>query len=139
MMKFSFKIPKSAGPVTSELIDQVLEEVAVELSNQLKLEVPVDEGRLRQSISILERSGRHFTVGTNLDYAGFVATGTEPHYPPFEPIQGWCHRKGIENPWAVWHKIGEEGTEPNPYDDRAINNVQNKFPKIVNRAERQVE
>lgn len=115
------------------MINEILKEVAVEMSNQLKIEVPVDEGRLKQSIQILKREGRTYWVGTNLDYAGFVAFGTEPHFPPWEPIAGWCHRHGIENVGAVWMKIGQEGTDPNRYDKRALEKVQEKFPKIVDK------
>lgn len=106
-----------------------LRNVAVELSNEMKREAPVFRGRLRQSIQVLNTDHNGVYVGTRLKYASDIQFGTEPHLVPIEPLKVWARRKlGLERlAYAVQHKIAEEGTEPNPFVTRAVNNLKRKY------------
>jgi len=61
-------------------------------------------------------------LGTRLSYAQYVWKGTEPHTPPFQPIQVWARRKLGDEAAAgpVWQSIRQEGTDPNPFVERSI-------------------
>jgi len=69
-----------------------------------KINAPVDTGRLRASILPEIVAGQDEVwgvVGSNLEYAPAVETGSRPHMPPIEPLAAWVRR----------HHIGEEGYE----------------------------
>jgi len=105
-------------------------ELATEIVNEMKVEAPVGAtGDLRRSIQIFQRADDSVLLGTRLGYASYVNDGTEPHTPPFEPIQVWARRVlGDESAaGAVWNKIREEGTEGDHYVERAIDNAVRNF------------
>jgi len=109
---------------------RILEDIANTLVNEMKKEAPVGAtADLQRSIQIFRRSSGEIVLGSRLDYAEFVQTGTRPHAAPFEPIQIWARRKlGDESAaWPVWQKIRQEGTDANPYVDRAFENTLRKF------------
>ncbi len=110
-------------------VDDFLFKVSNRLVNEMKQEAPVHEGRLRQSIQILGQEDGKYFVGTNVDYAVPLHEGTDPFYPPIEPLKNWARLKlGAENlAYAVQEKIAEEGVEPNPFVDRAIKNLNQRF------------
>jgi len=64
-----------------------------------------------------------------LGYAESVYLGSPPHTPDFEQIRLWARRKlGDESAaGAVFRKIQQEGTEANPYVDRAVENTVERF------------
>ena len=108
---------------TREEVDALLLEVANSLVNNLKREAPTGAtGDLQRSIGIWRQESGRIVLGTRLPYAQFVNEGTRPHTPPFEPIQVWARRKlGDEDAaGAVWNKIRQEGTDANPFVDRAF-------------------
>jgi len=104
--------------VTDFIVD-----LANAITNEMKAEAPVGAtGDLRRSIQSFRTSDNRVVLGTRLGYAEYVATGTRPHTPPFEPIQTWARRVlGNEAAaGAVWHKIRTEGTDPNDYIGRGV-------------------
>ena len=121
----------------SELDEAVKDEVqdflidaASRLVNEAKRNAPVNSGRLRQSIQVLERGEDEILVGTNLEYAAPVEFGTEPHYPPIEPLKKWVRRKlGVEEDvaYAVQQKIGAEGTDAQPFMRDAIKSTRDYY------------
>ena len=125
-------MPQRQGITVKKAKDSVLdstmklvEDIAIDFSNELKQEAPVDRGRLRQSIQITKvRDG--FKVFPSVDYAAFVQHGTDPHKPPIEPLKVWARRKlGQESAaYAVREKIAKKGTDANPFITRAIKNLE---------------
>lgn len=103
-------------------VNAFLVDVASEIVNEMKEEAPVDGGRLRGSFQIFRESENVVWLGTRLDYAGYVWKGTEPHTAPFEPIRVWARRKLKDESAAgpVWQKIRQEGTDANPFVERAV-------------------
>jgi len=109
---------------------RILLEIANELVNNLKMEAPTGAtGDLVRSIQILRQDDGEIILGTRIDYADDVLEGTEPHIADFEQIQVWARRKlGYEDAaGAVWRKIAQEGTDANPYVDRAMENTLQRF------------
>jgi hypothetical protein len=109
---------------------RIIVEVANTLVNELKEEAPVGAtGDLRRSFQVFRVSEDVVWLGSRLGYAQFVNDGTAPHTPPFEPIQRWARRKlgDADAAGAVWQKIRQEGTDPNPYLDRAMENTLQQF------------
>ena len=128
-MRLVFDLDELEGELDDETA-RILENIANTLVNEMKKEAPTGAtGDLQRSIQIFRRSSGEIVLGTRLSYAEFVQTGTRPHTPPFEPIQIWARRKlGDESAaWPVWHKIRQEGTDANPYVDRAFENTLAKF------------
>jgi len=113
-----------------ELDDELGDEVAdllVEISNSivnsLKEESPVGAtGDLRRSWQIFVTEDNVVYLGSRIHYAMYIWKGTPPHTPPFEPIETWARRViGDESAaGGVWQKIRQEGTDPNPFVDEAI-------------------
>jgi hypothetical protein len=104
-------------------VNSFLREFANELVNQLKQEAPVGAtGDLRRSIQIFTTGDGVVYLGTRIGYAMDVWKGTEPHIADFDAIEVWARRKlGSEAAAGpVWRKIAREGTEPNDFVGRSI-------------------
>jgi len=101
-------------------------EVANELVNQLKIESPVGAtGTLQESFQIFRTGEGEVILGTRVPYAQGVWKGKPPHEPDFQDIKVWARRKlGDESAAGpVFEKIKAEGTEPNNFVGRAIENT----------------
>jgi len=91
--------------------------------NELKRNSPVGAtADLRRSWQIFSRADGRVVLGSDIGYADDVDTGTPPHYADFEAIEKWSRRVlgSEEAAGAVWRKIAQEGTEPQPYIDESI-------------------
>ncbi len=86
---------QAPGVVGEELRRGMLEAV-LSAEREVVERTPVDEGRLRNSIT-------HDIVGQGADLVGVVATqqvpyaavvelGSRPHWPPRKPLEGWVQR-----------------------------------------------
>ena len=121
----------------ADRVDELLLEISNDLVNELIEEAPVDTGQLRQSFRIMGKSGDSgYIIGTPLKYASVVNFGRQPHpgnkgkWPPIEPLKKWVRRKlGAEEGLAYYirDEIGKGGTEGDPYAERAIRNVKEKY------------
>lgn len=83
------------------------------IANQVKVETPVDTGRLRAGTTTeIRHQGGDIVgvVGNNASYALFVEEGTRPHFPPPAALAGWAKRVGA-NPFAVARAIAKKGTK----------------------------
>jgi len=101
-------------------------EVANELVNQLKIEAPVGAtGTLSESFQIFRADNDTVYLGTRVPYAKGVWKGKPPHEPDFQDIKVWARRKlGDESAAGeVFDKIKAEGTNPNDFVGRAIENT----------------
>jgi hypothetical protein len=79
-------------------------------------EVPEATGALKQSGELVETpQGGRWTYDS--EYAPYVEGGTEPHYPPIEPLKEWAAIVlGDESAaYGVQEKIAQEGTDPQPF------------------------
>jgi len=105
-------------------------EVANELVNQLKIESPVGAtGTLQESFQIFRTGEGEVILGTRVPYAQGVWKGKPPHEPDFDDIRVWARRKlGDESAAGpVFEKIKAEGTEPNNFVGRAIENTTDRM------------
>jgi hypothetical protein len=105
---------------------QVALEFASELINQLKIEAPVGAtGNLQNSFQIFRTGDGVVWLGTRVPYARGVWQGRPPHSPDFDDIKVWSRRVlGDESAaGAVQTKIEQEGTEPNDFVGRAVENT----------------
>jgi len=113
-----------------EETQRILLEIANEFVNQLKIEAPTGAtGDLQRSFQILRQSDGEILLGSRIDYADDVQTGTAPHTPDWEQIQVWVRRKlGDESAaGAVFRSIQQRGTAPNDYVGRAMENTLERF------------
>ena len=127
--RITFDLDELEAELTEET-RAILVEVGNELVNNLKVEAPVGAtGDLRRSFQIFRRGPNEVVLGSRLDYAKAVNDGRGPHTPDFEAIQTWARRKLDDESaaWPVFNKIREEGTEPNPYIDRAVDATLDSF------------
>ena len=129
MAQLSLDIDSQAVEEAENSVQQFLEEIAIELSNELKEEAPVSSGQLRQSITIVNRRKGRITVGVQAKYAMAIQNGTKAFTPPLEPLKTWGRRKlGSESAGAaVWGKIRNEGIDENPFVTRAMENLRAKY------------
>lgn len=103
-------------------LNQAMPLIALEISNELKIAVPVDTARLRSSIKV-------FSEGNTLkifmaDYGKHVEFGTLPHTitPKNKKALFW---KGAKHPVK---KVNHPGTRPNNFIRRTI---RRKLPGII--------
>jgi len=109
---------------------EIVLELANQLVNELKVEAPMGAtGDLRRSIQIFKRDDDSVLLGTRIGYADDVVSGTDPHLADFDAIQVWARRVlGDESAAGpVWRHIAQEGTEPNDFVSRAIDNAVRDF------------
>lgn len=105
---------------------EIAQEIAVELTNQLRVEAPVGAtGRLQESFQLFRTDDNRILLGTRVPYAEGVWKGKPPHEPDFDALQVWARRVlGDESAAGpVFTKIKQEGTEPNDYVGRAVDNT----------------
>jgi len=129
MARIVFDLNELEDGLTAE-VRQLLIEISNTLVNNLKRESPVGAtGDLRRSWQIFTTADDEVVLGSRIGYAQYVNDGTEPHTPPFEPIQVWSRRvlgdEGLAG--AVWQKIRQEGTDANPYLDRSFEAMLREF------------
>ena len=129
MAEIRLDIDAQAVEEAENMVQKFLEEVAIELSNELKMEAPVSSGQLRQSITIVNRRQGTITVGIQAKYAMAIQNGTRAFTPPLEPLKTWGRRKlgSEEIGAAVWGKIRQEGIDENPFVTRAMENLRAKY------------
>jgi len=104
-------------------VQQFIVDLANEMVNQMKQEAPVGAtGDLQRSIQIFRTGNGTVWLGTRIHYAMDVWKGTPPHTPDWEGIKVWARRKlGDESAAGpVYRKIQREGTDPNDYVGRAV-------------------
>lgn len=104
----------------------IILDVANELVNQLQIEASVGAtGSLQNSFQIFRSDDGVVWLGTRVPYARGVWKGRPPHTPDFDAIEVWARRKlGDESAAGpVFRKIQREGTEPNDFVGRAIDNT----------------
>lgn len=80
--------------------------------------VPKDTGGLMMSgVPPHRRQDGSIVWAYDAPHALPVEYGSVPHYPPIKPLLKWARRVlGDESAaYAVQQKIGEEGTQPQPY------------------------
>lgn len=104
-------------------VNDFLVDLANEMVNQMQIEAPVGAtGDLQRSIQIFRTADGVVWLGTRIHYAMDVWKGTEPHLADFDAIQVWARRKLNDESAAgpVWRHIAKEGTNPNDFVGRAI-------------------
>jgi hypothetical protein len=129
MARIVFNLDELEGELSAE-VRQLLVEISNSLVNNLKRESPVGAtGDLRRSWQLFRTSDDEVVLGSRINYAQAVNDGSEPHEPNFGDIQVWARRViGDESAAGpVFRKIKREGTEPNPYIDRAFEATLREF------------
>jgi hypothetical protein len=120
-----------------EKADAKLDEIADFLfsksqENIVEMEI-IDEGTMLKS-GYVNRAFLEKEVGYSAPYSAHLEFGTDPHFPPIEPIQAWAKRKlGLTDEeakkaaWAICKTIEKEGSEPRPFFRDAIEATKSKF------------
>ena len=133
-----------------EELESFMTRVAADLSNFFKDEIPVGAtARLQQSVQVLGYDSKNgsIVVAVNAGYAESVARGREPgEWPNIQSLRKWVGRVIGEESYTAWgensdwevntldqatyivgRSIKESGTEPNAYDKRAIDRLNQKY------------
>ncbi len=115
---------KRMVPVANKFLDRL----AVKIMQRAKRDVPVDRGRLRNSITVDARKDLERRVGSNVKYAKPVEFGRRRgSFPPRGALQPWARRHGFPagpgGDFLVRRAIAENGIEPRPYLNPAAEEV----------------
>lgn len=99
----------------AQCINRALTKSCLMVESQAKINCPVDDGQLRQSITS-EVKGFVGAIGTNVEYAPYVHQGTGVY-----AVNGdgrtdvpWCYQDAK----GEWHST--IGQQPNPFLERAL-------------------
>ena len=111
------------------------------LQNNVQELTPVDTGNLRRSITTsVDPSPIPLwgMVGTNVEYAEPVETGSRPHWTSWTNLNEWAYRHNA-NVWAVTAAIARRGTRAhNMFSNSAIY-IQSVLPDYVARMAADIE
>jgi len=80
--------------------------------------VPLDTGTLKKTGFQPENRDGDIVFGYTAPYAQAMEEGTEPYYPPIQPLLEWADRIGAGPGLAYYvarHKIPTEGITAQPY------------------------
>ncbi len=132
MARFSFRVQNSRevdrqlDSLTTTMLKNVrnaIELGCISIEADAVEECPVDLGDLRSSIGYDVSSGNNpvGTIFASAEQASHIEFGTDPHFPPIEPLEEWARRHGLEGAgFAIALKISEEGTQPQPFMQPAL-------------------
>ena len=117
-----------------DTIERAMELATIDYHSRIIEESPVDQGQLRGSWQLEQVQEFAWRVFSNAKHAAPVAFGSGPNPNlPWAPIAEWARRKGIP-PFPVYHKIKTEGTEANPYHERAKEKTREKVQSFMDMA-----
>ena len=136
----SVEVDPHAAEDFLKLLDEGLTDVAEAVFTRSQELVAVDEGMLKKSGHV-EDEFLEKIVKYDAPYADDIEFGSDPHYVPFKDLQGWVHRKRADlgvKPSAVdrvvkhiQDKIGEHGTDAQPYLRPAFDEVEVSAAEII--------
>lgn len=119
------------------LSEKIVNNVATNLLGNLKMESPVDEGKLQGSWSIFDDGPNQKTAKSSANYAEYVNSGTGLYGPhktlirpttkkalKFTPNKGKFKGMTIFTPYS-------RGIKPNPYVERSIEKTEKRIPELV--------
>lgn len=112
-------------------LEQAGPRIALRLQNELKIESPVDKGRLRSSITVLyaDRMLKIFAV----DYIFHVEFGTKPHIIRPKRAGGALKFK-VGGQEVIVKQVNHPGTRPNPFvRDTVFRQLRNIIIEELNR------
>ena len=131
------KMEQVVSDLTGPPILEAFRDATLLVSNDAKVNAPVDTGRLRASITPevrLQGSTIEGVVGTNVVYAAAVELGSRPHWAPLAALETWARRHGM-NAYVLQRAIARRGTKPRRYLQRAF---ESNRPIIIRKIERAV-
>jgi phage gpG-like protein len=131
------KMEQVVADLTGPPVLQAFRDATLLVSNQAKINAPVDTGRLRASITPEVRvvgNTIQGVVGSNVIYAAAMELGTRPHWPPRSALETWARRHGL-SVFVVQRAIARKGTKPRRYLQRAF---ESNRPLIIRKIERAV-
>lgn len=103
---------KASGQQSDATTHGVLVDSANYLKAEMEARVPVDTGRLRQSIQVRVENNR-VTVGPDTEYAEYVEFGTKPHV--IEPKNKKALAFKVGGQMVVVKKVNHPGTKAQPF------------------------
>jgi len=131
------RLPK----VVQKALPIALEIVAIALQSEMIFEAPAATGRLRSSINFPRQFGPlAFGIKVGAEYWAYVQFGTGLHGPEHRAYDIFpVNRKALKfvvGGQTVFSKYVKDhpGMKPNPFVDRAIENVEPKIPSAVSQA-----
>ncbi len=125
--------------------ENIVKNVANNLQANLKMESPVDEGKLQGSWTIFDDGPLEKTVASSANYAEYVNSGTGLYGPnkrlirpttkkvlKFTPNKGKFKGMEIFTPYS-------KGIKPNKFVERSMEKTQNRIPELVIQSINQVK
>lgn len=114
---------------------------ALKIETDAKDKCPVDTGRLRASIQTkITENGFVAIIMSDVRYAPTVEYGREAgSMPPIEELEGWAQRHNIKNAYVVARKIGEKGTDAQPFLKPAFEDEEDNYVSKVKKALKKME
>lgn len=112
-----------------------LEEQAVDNIHAMGID---DTGFLAGSSFVDKSELNRVTVGFAAEYAPYIDGGTQPHFPPVEPLILWARRKlrlsqqeAVRAGWSIARRIASRGTDPKPFFRNAVDSTKAAASRLV--------
>lgn len=105
-----------ADETLSDVRELLMDAASVGFAHSQEL-VPQDRGTLLQTAFPPEFRGEDIMYGYTQPYAESMEFGTQPYWPPIQPLREWARRVGLPEgvEYAVQAKIAEVGIDEQPY------------------------
>lgn len=118
------KLVAKLNNVSETAVKDALTQACLEVEREAKIQCPVDDGQLRQSITfeVTENQG---VVGTNVEYAPYVHQGTGIYAADGD---GRKERWKYQDAEGNWHSTIGQG--PQPFLESALNSKRKEIMKI---------
>ena len=129
------KLDQTGRDLRGEEMQQNYRTAAMLVSTDAKILAPVDRGGLRASITPTVRVDGNVimgVVGSNLDYAPYMETGTRPHWPPLSALAVWARRHGT-TAFVVARAISRRGVRGRHYLQGAFEKNKSEIMRILER------
>lgn len=117
-------------------IQNAMRDATLYVTRDAKINVPVDTGRLRSSITpevSIESDTVQGVVGSNVTYAPYVELGTRPHWPPIAALEVWARRHHT-SAFLVARAIAQRGTPAREFLQKAFETNKDKIERRLHQA-----
>ena len=119
-------------------IDRILALLSAELTRDMKVEAPVNHGRLASSIGFPVKIGSAiYGIKIGAGYWRFVQFGTQPH--DIEPVKAKALAFKTDGDWVICKRAHHPGTKPNPFITRAMKQAEKRIAEFTDRVIKEMD
>lgn len=119
---------EASADLAPDAFDEDVQVSARSAMARAKRNVPVDTGRLRDSIEVRRRGPMNYAIGSDVAYAAYVEKGTAPHVITGDPLHFYADGEEV---FAT--RVEHPGTPAQPYLRPALRETRSELVRRMGR------